>query len=92
MITIKAKLLFWKIERKVPLSLAFPYDTVGYLGTESAENLDVNKILMMMDYIPVQKGIEIDYDAYDEEQEDHRHHNLFQNPYDDGLYSGSKGD
>ena len=65
MITIKAKLLFWKIERKVPLSLAFPYDTVGYLGTESAEDLDVNKILMMMDYIPVQKGIEIDYDAYD---------------------------
>lgn len=65
MITIKARLLFRKIERQIPLSRAFPYDTVGYIGTKSIEDLEVNKILIMMDYIPSPKDNKINYENYD---------------------------
>ena len=62
---IKASILFRKIEKEIPLSLAFKYDTIGYIGTEPAKELEVEKILVMMDYISPGTGNEIDYEKYD---------------------------
>lgn len=65
MVPINAASLFREIEKKVPLSLALEGDPVGYTGTRDAEKLEVERILVMMDYISPGSGDETDYDGYD---------------------------
>lgn len=51
MIAINAATLFREIEEKIPLSLALENDRVGYTGTKKPGEIEVERILVMMDYI-----------------------------------------
>ncbi len=44
--------LFKKIENVIPLKIALKKDTVGFLGPGAPEEISVQKILVLMDYIP----------------------------------------
>lgn len=61
---MKAFELFHRIEDEIPLSLAVAGDKNGYLGTEDPHHLEVQKILVLLDYIAPETGI-IDYSLYD---------------------------
>jgi len=61
---MNAAVLFHRIEQDIPLSLAISGDKNGYIGMEDPNQLDVQKILVLMDYIPSEKE-KIDYMQYD---------------------------
>jgi len=44
--------LFQKIEKIIPLDIALKGDNVGFIGTDKPEDIQVNKVLVLMDYIP----------------------------------------
>ena len=44
--------LFKKIENIIPLEIALKKDTVGFIGPGAPEEISVQKILVLMDYIP----------------------------------------
>lgn len=44
--------LFKKIENVIPLSLALKGDIVGFLGPGNPENFSVERVLILMDYLP----------------------------------------
>jgi len=44
--------LFKKIENAIPLEIALKKDTVGFIGPGAPEEISVQKVLVLMDYIP----------------------------------------
>lgn len=44
--------LFQKIEKIIPLEMALKKDIVGFIGPGNPEEISVDKILVLMDYIP----------------------------------------
>ncbi|MDD1728268.1 MAG: Nif3-like dinuclear metal center hexameric protein [Methanospirillum sp.] len=62
---MKADLLFQKIEAIIPLHLALDGDPVGYIGTIPPDQLEVNNILVVMDYLPGSQPGAIEYRQYD---------------------------
>ncbi len=44
--------LFQKIENIIPLEMALKRDNVGFIGPGHPEKISVEKILVLMDYIP----------------------------------------
>jgi dinuclear metal center YbgI/SA1388 family protein len=66
--------LFRKIEKIIPLDMALKGDQVGFIGTGNPEDIQVEKVLVLMDYIPsselkfiskTRKKLEINYKDYD---------------------------
>ncbi|WP_319578791.1 Nif3-like dinuclear metal center hexameric protein [uncultured Methanospirillum sp.] len=59
---MNGKELFYRIEEKIPLKLALPTDRVGYIGKKDPGDLEILRILLLMDYYP-EEGL--DYTGYD---------------------------
>ncbi len=66
--------LFRKIEKILPLNIALEGDKVGFIGTKNPEDIQVKKVLVLMDYVPSSelkfasktlKNLEINYKDYD---------------------------
>lgn len=65
--------LFRKIEKIIPLDRALEGDQVGFIGTGNPEDIQVKKVLVLMDYIPssekfiskTRNNLEINYKDYD---------------------------
>ncbi len=61
---MQASSLFRLIDERVPPGLAVPNDLVGYLGKADPAVLQVNSVLMLLDYLPPPVS-GINYHAYD---------------------------
>lgn len=61
---MKAFSLFKKIEDTIPSSLALKNDKIGFFGGKKELADDINKVLVLMDYIPPDK-IKLKYEDYD---------------------------
>lgn len=61
---MKAFRLFKKIEDVIPSSLALKNDKIGFLGNKKELADDINKVLVLMDYVPPDK-IKLKYEDYD---------------------------
>ena len=62
---MRASDLFEELEKKIPLDAAVKGDTIGYLGGPDPRDLDVKKVLVVMDLVVPKNGISAVYDKYD---------------------------
>lgn len=65
---MKASELFKELENKVPLNLALSSDNVGFMNSNlNPENIDVENVLLMMDYLTpeILANYGLDYNDYD---------------------------
>lgn len=65
---MKASELFKELEIKIPLDLALSSDNVGFMNSNlNPENIDVENVLLMMDYLSpeILTTYDLDYNDYD---------------------------
>jgi putative NIF3 family GTP cyclohydrolase 1 type 2 len=62
---MRASDLFEEIEKKIPLDAALRGDTIGYFGGPDPKDLDVKKVLVLMDLIIPKDAAIVNYEEYD---------------------------
>lgn len=62
---MKASHLFTMLEAEVPPGLAVKGDRVGFVGPGRPDEIDVERVLVMMDYLPSQDRRDLDEGDYD---------------------------
>lgn len=57
---MKASRLFESIEKEIPLNLALSTDTIGFLGSEDILDKEIEKVLVLMDYLSLKNLDELE--------------------------------
>jgi len=57
--------LFSMIDARIPPTLALPGDRVGYIGDEDPHDLDIARVLLLMDYYPAAGDVHLNFNEYD---------------------------